>query len=458
MTASPRTATNALRRLIAGRLDERSTRLLITAAASYLGRFGSGIVILVTIPMARTALLPDLFGVWMMLSSLVAFLGFADLGIGNGVLNAVTAARARGDRAELRRTVVAGYACTLSISVLIVLSWAVWVSVADRPAAIAGKLPAALDAEVLKAFTTFILLLAVNLSASLIQKVQLGAQDGHWVGATQFFAALGTLIVVPTVLYLHLGLSMLVLGSLGMQVTANVGSTLLWLRRRGLARAPEATTFIDTGRVFSLLRTGSLFFGLQLAAAFAYQSDALVLTQVIGQRAYGDFAVVQKLFLFISMVLAAGLAGLWPAFGDAMARGDLSWARRTLVRSLVVAGTFAAGAAALLVLAMGWITRNWLHLNASPPLELTLLLGAWTVVDAMGAVSGAFMNGANVLRVQVIFAVTMASLAFAGKWLLAPIFGAPGAVLATLVAYGVTSVPGQIFIFKRIFATRQEQA
>ncbi|MDP9123118.1 MAG: hypothetical protein M3N82_00695 [Pseudomonadota bacterium] len=454
--APARSAVLSLRRLIAT-LDERSTRLLVTAAATYLGRFGSGIAVLVTIPMARATLAPDMFGVWMMLSSLLGFFGFADLGIGNGVLNRVIAANATGNRAELRRTIVAGYACTFTMGILIALLWAAWVHVADRPTAIAGKLPASVDAEVLGAFTIFILLLAVNLSASLIQKVQLGSQQGHWVGGTQFVAALCTLIAVPLALHYRAGLTALVLGSLGMQVAANLVSTVLWLRRSALFAAGVEATSVTRERVVVLLRTGILFFGLQLAVAFAYQSDAIVLTQVIGQRAYGDFAVVQKLFLFVSLILSSGLAGLWPAFGDAIARGDMRWARRILGRSLAIAGTFALAAAAALILAMPSLTRHWLHVDVSPPLALTMALGAWTVVDAMGAVSGAFMNGANVLRAQVIFAVTMATLAFAGKWMLTPILGAPGAVLATLLAYGVTSFPGQVFIFKRIFAARQEQ-
>jgi hypothetical protein len=66
------------------------------------------------------------------------------------------------------------------------------------------------------------------------------------------------------------------------------------------------------------------------------------------------------------------------------------------------------------------------------------------------------MNGAGVLRAQLLLALTMASLAFAGKWLLVPWIGAPGAVLATLAAYGVVSVPGQILIFKRLLAKPSE--
>jgi O-antigen/teichoic acid export membrane protein len=437
-------------------LDERSMRLLVTAGASYLGRFGSGIAVLVTIPMARQVLAPELFGVWMMLSALLAFFGFADLGVGNGVLNRVTAARSRGDGPELRRVIVAGYCCTAVLGILVALAWGCWVLLAQRPSAIAGRVAPALDAEVVRAFTVFSLLLAVNLPGSLIQKIQLGAQNGHWVGLSQFVAACGTLVAVPAVLRLGGGVAGLVMASLGVQVMVNLGSTVIWLRRRASLWSGHAAAPVRWTVVAGLLRTGSLFFALQLAVALAYQSDAFVLTHTLGQRAYGDFAVVQRLFMFVSLVLSAGLTGLWPAFGDAVARGEMRWARRALLRALTLAFCVALVGSLMLVMSMGWLTHRWLHVNAPPPLTLTLSLGAWTVVDAMGSVSGAFMNAANVLRAQVIFAVSMATLAFAGKCLLAPLLGPPGVVIATLVAYGVTSVPGQVVIFRRIFSNRKE--
>jgi len=61
-------------------------RVIAVAGATYMGRFGQGIVVLITLPMARQALSPELFGIWMVLSALLAFMGFAGLGIGNSVL------------------------------------------------------------------------------------------------------------------------------------------------------------------------------------------------------------------------------------------------------------------------------------------------------------------------------------------------------------------------------------
>jgi O-antigen/teichoic acid export membrane protein len=432
--------------------ERRLLRVAVTAAASYAGRFGAGIVVLVTIPMARAALDPELFGTWMMFTALLGFFSFADLGIGNGLLNQVTRARAAGDAPRLQRVLAAGYVCTGAAGALLLAAWGLWLAASPEPTSVAGRVSPANAPAVLAAFTAFAVLIAVNIPATLVQKAQLGFQQGHWIGVTQLASSVVTLVAVPCILRAHGPLFALVLATLGAQTIANLVSTWLWLRRRRVFRGAPWRRLVDGPTLRGLFVTGGHFLALQLGVAFAFQSDAIVITQTLGQAAYGDFAVVQKLFLLVSMVLSSALLGLWPAFGDAIAREDMAWARKVFLRSLAVAGVFASLVSLLLVVRIEWITTHWLKSPFAPPLSLCVALGAWTVVDALGSVSGNFMNGANLIRAQVVLALAMAAAAFAGKWLLTPVLGPTGAVLATLLAYCAISVPGQVLIYRSIFA------
>ncbi len=438
-------------------MDQRTGRILATAAASYLGRFGSAIVLLVTIPVARQHLVPELFGVWMMLSSLLSFFVFADLGVGNGVLNRVTLARANAREDDFAHAVAGGYLCTGLVSIALVAAWFAWRLMSHDPTAAVGKLTPTSQAQALDALQAFVLLLALNVPATLIQKIQLGCQQGHLVGLSQLGASIATLIFVPTALMMDGPLWLLVAASFGMQVLANVINSVWWLARHHVPAA-IALHGVHRATLVALLSSGAMFFVLQLAAAFAFQSDSIVLTHVLGPAAYGDFSVVQRVFLFVSALLSTGFTGLWPAFGDAMARGDLAWARRALLRALAVAAGVSALITCALVLSLGYVTSRWLHMPVAPPLSLALALATWTTIDAVTSVAGVFMNAANLLRAQLIFAVLMASLAFAGKWWLAPILGPTGSVLATIGAYCLVSIPAQIFIFSRLFATSRSSA
>jgi O-antigen/teichoic acid export membrane protein len=430
--------------------DARLKRIILTAGGTYLGRFGLAIVALVTLPMARQALHAELFGIWMMLSALLGFMAFADLGVGNGVLNKITEAQAAGDRARLRKVLGSGYACTGGVGILVALAWLAWSRLSDDPTIVVGRISPEHRPEAMAALTVFALVLAINIPASLIQRVQLGMQQGYWNGVAQFAGAGVTLVAVPLALRSDGGLAALVLATIGVQAAVNIVNTVIWLHRNGLLQLGGWRGALDFGMVRALLRLGSMFFLLQLAASFAFQSDAIVITQTLGQAAYGDFAIVQRLFLFVSMLMSAAMMGLWPAFGDALARGETHWVRRTLGRALLITALIMGSVCLALTLSIGTVMQLWLGEPHGPPLLLTGLLAAWAVVEALGTVVASLLNGANLIRAQVLIAVTMGVASFAGKWLLVHPVGSAGVVLATLVAYACISIPAQVLLLVRL--------
>jgi O-antigen/teichoic acid export membrane protein len=431
------------------RLSPRSRRLLGTTTATYLARLCSALTLLITLPLARRQLDAEAFGLWLMLGSLVGFFAFADLGTGNGALNRINQAHAKDDRDGERRIVSATAMCTFGLALLLILGWSGYVACADDPLRFAGLISEAQRSEAMMAFSTFVVLTALNLPLGAVQKLQLGVQDGQWVGLMNAVAALLTGVALPLALFAGLGLRWLVLASLGMSVLVNLVGSVWWLARRGYLRAawPQRAAL---AYVPQLLKDGLMFFTLQLCAAFAFQSDAFVIGIQLGQPAYGEYAAIQRIFLAVSTLVGAALIGLWAAFGDSLARGDRRWAqeilRRALLTSLLVVGTLGG----VLAMSADLLAQYWLHMPA-PSSALPWLLAAWITVEALGGVCGSFLNGAGLIRPQVIAAVAMASLAFAGKWWLVGHLGAQGAVVATLAAYLLISMPTLAWLLTQQF-------
>jgi O-antigen/teichoic acid export membrane protein len=440
------------------RIDARTRHAAAAGAFGVLGRLGGALVVLVYAPMAREALGLERFGVWMMLTAWTTLFAFADLGVGNAALNRVTAALAAdGDAARRRQqlgaTVDAAVACTIGLGLLLLVLAAAWAWLVPVPSIVAGPITPGNRAEVDTALALFAVIFALSLPAALGQKLQLGAQDGHWAGWTQLVASVLSLAALPLVLQRGGGLPELVLATQGVSLLVQATSALWWLRRRGLPLPRPLRAWRTPALLKGLLVEGTAFFGLQLAAAAAFQSDALIVTQRLGAEVYGDYAVVQRIYLLVGAGVVTALAGLWPAFGDAWLRRDIAWVRRTLWRAVLAAGLSTLAAVLLLQLLLpGWAV-NPLGALAPPAPLLLALLGAWTVVEALGAVCAALMNGANLIRIQVVLALVMAMLAVAGKWWTTPLLGPAGAVLSTLLAYLLISVPGQVFLIRRLLAT-----
>jgi O-antigen/teichoic acid export membrane protein len=138
----------------------------------------------------------------------------------------------------------------------------------------------------------------------------------------------------------------------------------------------------------------------------------------------------------VALLMATLLAGpLWPAYGEAMARGDIPWVKRTLIRSLVIT-FFVAGIPSLFFVIWGpWIIRLWVGSGITVPFLLLLGLGTWTTISAVGNALAMFFNGANILRLQVICGLIMALCALAAKIWLAQTIGLPGIIWGTVIAY-----------------------
>jgi O-antigen/teichoic acid export membrane protein len=146
---------------------------------------------------------------------------------------------------------------------------------------------------------------------------------------------------------------------------------------------------------------------------------------------------------------------LWPAFGDALESKQKAWAIKALKRGMVMAAVITLLGVSALAAGMPWILLYWMKSSVQPFWGLILVLAVWTVIEGVANVVAAFMNGANMLRPQLLLTVTMAGSAFAAKWILTPVLGATGAVLGTILAYCLISAPGQIYVLKRVFGTKE---
>src|SRR5438874_2198493 len=76
-----------------------------TAMAAFAGRVVAIVVTLISVPLVLHTVGSEQFGLWTTITSAVALLNLADLGIGNSLLNALARSRAHDDSTRLERLV-----------------------------------------------------------------------------------------------------------------------------------------------------------------------------------------------------------------------------------------------------------------------------------------------------------------------------------------------------------------
>lgn len=98
---------------------ERDKRVLYTFVGSAVAKVITVGSTFISVPLAYRALGAEHFGLWMTITSILAAMQFADLGIGNGLLNMVAVANARDDREGARRAVASSIAILILLGIVV---------------------------------------------------------------------------------------------------------------------------------------------------------------------------------------------------------------------------------------------------------------------------------------------------------------------------------------------------
>jgi O-antigen/teichoic acid export membrane protein len=439
-----------------GRSAERYRRVIVSAVSSAMSQVITTGVSFLMVPIALGYLGAERYGLWITLTSLLSMFGFADLGLGNGLLNAVGEAHGKDDQDLAGSYVSTGFyllcgmaAALLLAGVGVILIWEPnWMALLNIQSALAG---AEAESTVSVLFLGFLLALPL----SVAQRVRMGYQQ---VYINSVVAAVGSVLgLLGVILAVSLdgGLPWIAGSVIAAPLIAQLSNTAFLLREKPWILPRWSLFRPDKAKV--LLRIGLLFFVLQLAFAVGYTTDNLVIARIVGSEAVTSYAVPQKLFHLAPMVLGFVLTPLWPAYREASTRGDVSWIKGTLKRSLQIGFVVSAPAAVALVALGRPLVTWWSDGVVLPSTALLIALGTLVAFNAFVAPTAMFLNGMNVVGFQVICAIAMAVLNLGFSILFVRMYGVVGVVYGSLLAQVLcVLIPSALYIPR--FLTRLQEA
>lgn len=424
---------------------ERNRRAIVTGSAATLARAVQIGTSLITVRLTLKYLGNERFGLWMTISSVLAMSAFADFGVGNGVLNTVAKAFGKDDMEGVRKAVSSGFAVLSSIAVLLLLSffsifrfvnWGDFFRVVSPQARL----------EAGPALAVFATCFALNISMDVVQRVQLGLQQGYRYGLWQLCGSLAGFIGVLSGIWLHVSLPMLVVAIAGAPIFATTLNTIHFFGfvRPDLRPSPA---LVSRDVIAQIARLGSLFFVLQIVAAVSYSADNFIIARTLGAMSVPEYSIPQRMFSLISMMSGMLIAPLWPAYGEAISRGDMTWVRRMLGRSLLIILPAASVGASLLLLIGPQLIHWWVGSRIHPPFMLLLGLAVWSVIECCGNALAMFLNGATAMRLQICLSVTFGVVGLMMKVLFVRHFGLVGVPWSTITSYVlIEAIPWMFFV------------
>ena len=415
-----------------GRSAERYRRIAWSTLSSILARSIAIAISFVSVPLVLGYLGAERYGMWLTISALVAVLGPLDLGIGNGLMQVVSEASGRDDRLAARRAVSTAVVFLIAIALVIaavtfvvypVVPWAQLFNVTSPEA----------SGEAGPAAATLIAMFAIGLPLGTVGIIQSALQSGYVTSLWAIAGSVGALIALLLAIGAQAGLPLLIVALSGAGLVAAACNGAVLFRRQRPWLAPRVREF-RAAVARSLLRVGALFVVLQLASLAAYQLDNFVIAQILGASAVQEYALPVKLFALAPTLVGFALFPLWPAYREAIARGDADWVGRTLGRSIRLALLINVPAAIAMIIAGPALFNLWVGDAVSPSLVLLVGLGIWNILNSFSGPFAMLLNGANVIGFQAVCAVLMAVCNVAVSVFLVSRIGVSGAVYGSIVA------------------------
>ena len=416
----------------------------LTSVATMGAKSISILTAIVIVPLALGYLGTERYGIWLTLSSFLALLGFMDLGLGNAVMTAVARTGSADDRDLAARYVSTGFFMLIGIAAAGAIVWllvdrfVVWADILDVQSGAA--------AEIAPTLTVLIGMLLINLPLGVAGRTQWGLQRGYissaWQAAGSIVGLLGLILVIEQEAGLP-WMALAILGGIAIAELANSATMFAWWGQwcqptlRLLSRPVSA----------ELARLGGLFLGLQMAMVVSFASDNLIVARLLGVESVPNLSIPFRMFGFVPMLLGFVVAPLWPAYGDAIAKRDFEWVKKTLRRSLGLSIVVSAAVSLLLVGTGNWLLDVWTGGAIGASMSLLIGLAVWTILNTGGTTISMLLNAAAVMKFQLVTIWTMAVAAIILKLILIPHFGVAGAIWATVISYSVfVAIPYSIFL------------
>ncbi len=314
--------------------DSKKARFVYGTLSGVIAQVLSVVIKLVSIPIAIAYLGPAKFGLWMVIVSLLAYVGLSQFGVGTAAAAMIAGEVDPGARARIFRqsVVLLGGLALLMVSIVGVAAWyrAAWVS-------IFGNVTYQLGQEAVWAALAIAFLYSVRLPAVAITSAFTGLQEVHW---ERFYGGilpslLGLLALLVTI-YLAGGLVMLAAATgLGQLIVAGASGIHLMVRHPALIRS-SIRDMLSAPVRRRLLASGNQFFVIGVAAMVVWSTDNLVISYFRGPEHVTAYSVTFQLFVVAYSVFATVNSALWPMFGKAVGEGNWVWVEKVYTGTLAV--------------------------------------------------------------------------------------------------------------------------
>ena len=363
------------------------------------------LISLLLVPMTLGYISPELYGIWLTLSSIMLWLNFFDVGFTLGLKNKLAEAIAKGDWNKGKSLVSTTYLMMVLIFIplWIILEWIVpfinWASFLNVDTIYNEEITKAMHILI----ACFCLQMIVNILTAVIAAFQKVALSSSFPVLGNFLSLIAIFLLTkfcpPSLVALACTVSVLPI------LVIIIASFVLYSSKfKKVAPSIEA---INKSYVKELFSLGYKFFLIQVQVVVLFQSTNILISNVSGPNEVTYYNIAYKYLGIAMMIYTIFLSPLWPAFTDAYTKKDCTW-MKNIYKKMSTVFLISAAAVIIMILLSPIIYKIWIGERISIPITMTIAVGIYMIVFSWDSLQINMINGIGAVKLQTY--VTMLGL------------------------------------------------
>jgi len=422
--------------------NERSVKAKKNIILSFIFKGINILIQLMMVPLLLNYLDKQEYGIWLVISSIVMWFAFFDVGLGNGLRNKLTEALAKKNIKQAKEYVSTAYATISIIFLFLILIFIIVNPHLDWTKILNSSVKS--NQEFILITYWFFTPILLHFILILLKNVIYANQQPALINLLNVLSNLLSFIAIyvltknteSSLLYVSILFSV---SRLFVPLLFNI-----YLFSKEYKELKPEIKSIRWSLNRDLLSLGGKFFIIQITAVIIFSSTNFLIAQIANPASVVEYNIIYKYFSVLLMIFSIITVPFWSAFTDALAQNDIRWIKKSMKKLTLISYIFALGAI-LMFFSSKLVFSFWVGNSLKFSTSLIMLVAILIVNNLLASPYITFINGSGKINLQFYYSIYSLIcfffyVIFFGKDLH---LGASGVVIAILII----NVPASIIWF-----------
>ena len=401
---------------------------------------GVSIIIgLMMVPLTISYVNQSQYGIWLTLSSVIAWFSFFDVGFGNGLRNKFAESKANGNDFLVKAYVSTTYGILTMIFILVWIMFFMvnyelnWSSILNAPLELKNEL----SVVAIIVFSFFCIQIVLNTMSTILLADQKPAKASLIVTSGQVI----TLILIYFLTLTTKGSLIYLAWAIGIGPFAVSLVASLWFFNTSYKIYSPTIKLINFRYAKGIMSLGTKFFVIQIAAIVIYQTTNVIIAQVSGPEDVTVYNIAFKYFSIVTMVFAIIITPFWSAFTEAKSTNDYLWMKKAyqdlfkIVLSLIVFTIF-------MLLISKYVFNFWVGNMVSVSFSMSLVIALFVMINLWNMLFSQLLNGMGKIKLQLYISLIGTILNIPLALFLGKQYGVIGVVVSSIILSLISALYG----------------